>query len=214
MNTENMTFGNQNDSGLPPAAPVTHISARSIGSLRDLLRRIAETTPVQQMAMLRLTAHHLAKFLNTPLDALSVDDIAHVRPGFGAYLKQKRYRLNTVRSYCNYLRILLRYARQYGWNEIGGEIKQEWERLVRADAKLRRPHLGGIIAYAIARGKRPTEFNDCELDEWTSDALTHGRSFAAIQCHRKDFFQFMTRVGLRGPKCDQLIKSVLYTVSP
>ena len=65
--------------------------------------------------MLRTTAGRIAAFLGKSIDEISLDLIHMNRDGFRPFLEGQRYKEGSVRSYVNYLRMLLEAAGSLGW---------------------------------------------------------------------------------------------------
>lgn len=96
------------------SARITHIACPKIRTLQDLLRVMEAETPPQLFAMLKVTANHLANLLKTPIAVLPIDSVLDIQTDFSAHLRLQRYSRNSIRSYRNFLGVLIRSARQLG----------------------------------------------------------------------------------------------------
>jgi integrase len=167
-----------------------HISTRELVTLGDLL---AELPRDKQLAMLRTTAGHIAAFLNASIEKLPIQALVGVTQEFRAYLKQNRYKRNAANSYCNYAGALLRKARELGWVEDSSEIPKEWKAIASAMKVLH--GAGGIINFAIARGKTPATFNDDDLSNWARMMLNQDKCYEYIRRLPHDFRRVLQNIG-------------------
>ena len=97
-------------------------------SLADLLL-IVNSNQTSQLPMLRTTAGKIAAFLDKPIDEISLDLIYANREGFRPFLESLRYKEPSVRSYVNYLRMLLQAAETAGWQPFA-HLPAEWQPVI------------------------------------------------------------------------------------
>ena len=63
------------------------------------------------------------------VDALLVDDVHRVKDTFAKFLRGRKYKKNSVRSYVNYSRILLAEARALGWTP-NANASRSWQPVI------------------------------------------------------------------------------------
>src|ERR1019366_4350074 len=116
--------------GTPIASDVRDPSANStleasdLRTLGDLLRRLEENPP-PAFRMLRATCSLLGVYLNGSTEDVLLDSVEQTRDGFRPFLEGRKYAGNSIRSYVNFRRILLKSAREFGWNP-NDAVPEEW----------------------------------------------------------------------------------------
>lgn len=196
MSAARPMIGNQIDTDLRGCEPLTLITRRTRRELRtvdDLLRAIDEDAPTLPIGMLRTTANHVSNFLNVPLEHMEIDVLVSLDPGFRNYLKESRYKKGSVRSYSNFVLILLKAAKQLGWQPRQSQFLEAWKAI--ADAMPPRSYCRGIIAYAIGHGKAPSQFCDDDLDAWGQMLLDNGRSYIYVTAVKGNFRRALVKSG-------------------
>jgi integrase len=171
MSTAKWRFGNQNDAGLRGPVQLPLISTPELRTAQDLLTAIKDLRPNLPIAMLRTTACHVSNFLNTPTEQLPIAALVGLGPRFRDFLRERRYAPKSVRSYSNYLAILLRAAQELGWHPQHPNVPEEWKRILRV--MLSHVGCGGVVHYAIQQGKHPSEFCDDDLDASVRMSRSH-----------------------------------------
>src|ERR1700687_1955754 len=143
-----------------------HISSENLKTVQNLLDQIVVSQPRAQLtSMLNTTAVHISACLGNPLTEIPISSLARVAPEFGSFLRQRRFKRNSVRSYLNYLRILISTARTLGWKEQNLELEPLWGPLILAIPKgswIRK--IVSIPRYAIQIGIKPQDFGDTDLE--------------------------------------------------
>jgi hypothetical protein len=132
---------------------------------------------------------------------ISIHQLLDVRPKLRLYLTGREFKQNSVRSYSNFLRILLAKARNLGWSEYSAELEGAWEEIRRVAARNR--GCPGIALYAIRHGKKPAEFTEPDLSTWREATIRDGRSagyLAAVTSH----FKKAAYAAGQGPNLPQL----------
>ena len=150
----------------PESARSSTISRERLDTLEDLLHAIENSEPMDShlVKMLGSTAAHLVDHREEPPENIPIDRLLDVGSSFKAYLKERRFKRNSVRSYCNYIRIFLQRARKLGWAEGSPELNGAWKNIRRVLKKA--VGCQRIIDYAITKGIRPCDFTDDVLAEW------------------------------------------------
>jgi hypothetical protein len=152
------------------------ISLLRLETLQDLLDAICSCQPVPSnlVSMLRATAAHISMALGQPPDKIWIHQLLDIRPSLRRHLREKGFKRNSIRSYSNFLRILLAEARKLGWSECSPEIEHAWEHIRRATAK--KLGCSRIIQYAVRNGLTPAQFTECHFADWRQAAIRGGRS--------------------------------------
>jgi integrase len=118
-------FGNETASDLRVASRQTPFGPSIIVSLQDLLDILA-LTPSSQEKMLRSTASLISSYFERPCSGVLIEAVAENRAEFSRHLTQKKYKKNSIRSYQNYVRILVEKARELGWVASRPLIPETW----------------------------------------------------------------------------------------
>jgi hypothetical protein len=135
--------------------------------------------------MLDSTVVHIVQSLGKAPHKINIRSLLDVKPDFQAHLKRSSPKRNTVRSYTNYLNILLKKARELGWSECSAEVINAWEPIRGAVAKVHGS--AGVIRHAIHQGKVPNTFTDGGLDEWGVTTVRRGLSLTYVQLVKRRF---------------------------
>jgi hypothetical protein len=147
-------------------------------TLQDLFEALKRSDPEesQLIAMLGATVAHIAIHLGEPPNRIAILKLLDIKPGLQAYLREKGFKRNSIRSYTNYLRILLQRARELGWSESSPELAAAWENIY---GRMQGSNAGGsraILRYALRNGKGPADFTEADLNQWAEQALSEGRT--------------------------------------
>src|SRR5579859_6284095 len=140
--------------------PISHKGRLTLQELLDQIQA-NEPSALQLNGMLRSTAVHLSQALCKPLEALTIEELAIGLAEFAAFLKQRRFKRNSIRSYQHFGRILLQKARELGWREADPEVESLWQPLVTA-LSTRHEHtaITAVVRYAVQRGIKPSNLSD------------------------------------------------------
>lgn len=164
----------------PRGAAVCHrISQCRLKTIQDLLDIIQQREPKQGhlRAMLCATAAHISMHLQLPCDKLDISALLDVRAGLQLHLRERGFKRNSIRSYANFLRILLQKARDYGWS-ADPETGSAWDGVFRALASY--PSCLVIVRYAIVKGLRPDQFSEDCLQDWAETSLRDGWTYKRV----------------------------------
>lgn len=113
MNTLNCSFGTQAAQILPGTSRIFAMPGYILHSLHDLLDALGHEE-AKDLAMLRTTASHLAEFFGAELSAIPLSSLCDCRASFRLYMESRKYKKNSVRSFSNYVGVLLKYAQNPG----------------------------------------------------------------------------------------------------
>lgn len=174
MNSTDSTFGSQNAHHLHDSSLFSATSTRSLNTVADLLNVIAEDRPDEPISMFRTTADHLSNFAGVAVTHLTIELMGTLLPGFRNYLEGRKFARNTVNAYCGYSKSLLRLALDVGWVQPPNAAKAAWAPIL---ARMRFPRGSyGIVTYAIAKGKTPSQLTDRDLLDHSALVVSHGRT--------------------------------------
>jgi integrase len=162
------------------AAQNSAISRLLLDTLQDLLNAVRRREPEQThlLSMLGATVAHISLVLGQPAGRIAIHQLLEISPELQRHLRERGFRRNTVRSYTNFVRILLDRARSLGWSEVDPAVENAWAGLRRVLSK--KIGCSGIVRYAVHNGKTPAEFGESDLTKWREIAIRAGRSFEYI----------------------------------
>lgn len=145
-------------------------------TLADLLVTIScRQDLAKQEAMMRTTAGHVTEMLAAPPDEVPVSQLRVLVSRFKEYLQGHSFRRNSVRSYLNYLRVLIKVADELGWSMPHPEIPAPWRAIYNV---ARTRNCGSVVRYAVEHSIEPAAFGDKELERWANAAMAAGRSYS------------------------------------
>ena len=166
----------------PAPAPTT---------LHDLMV-LLEKNPPKHYRMLRSTAAVVAaKFFNLSLEAITLDRVAEMRGQFRRRLEAEKYTENSVRSYVNYVRILIRISRNLGWRP-GQNLPQEWQRIL---PLARKRKCADIVHYLAQTTKSPKDVTINEMEEWLDVRLQEGLKYNGQRDKKNRFWRLLKDCG-------------------
>lgn len=159
-------------------------------TLSDLLIILAADPP-KTWPMLQSTASKLAEYCGKPLEGTTLDQIFETRGQFRRYLEKAPYTENSVRSYVNYVRILLQMAVALGW-QPGHVITQEWQEVL-AQAPARK--CLDVARYFSRVKKSPRDVTANDVEAWAEGRLKEGASFTNVRTKRGQFWRLLKDFG-------------------
>ena len=174
----------------------TEAGANHLKTVQDLMDAIRRTEPEGSHLhkMLNSTVAHTVLTLNLSAEKLEINKLLEVKPQLKAYLKSKGFKRNSIRSYTNYLRILLQKAAKLGWIPCAPQTFVAWREISAAVAKS-----GGgsaVVHYAIKNGKSPTDFTENDLHLFGDAAIRDGRTYKWVTQVQRYFRQSVFKAGL------------------
>ena len=155
-------------------------SHRPITTVGELLDAIAQQRAGQYLGPLKTAANYFSDYMATPLSQLKIGMLKSASQGFKDYLYRiptrggKRLEISSVRSYCSCLEALLRYAQGFGWCYKPNAVEGEWNSVI-AGLKMR-CGISGLIRFALAKGKAPSQLTDNDILAFQKYKLGKGRS--------------------------------------
>ena len=142
-------------------------------TLHDLMV-LLEKNPPTHHRMLRSTAAIVAaKFFNLPLEEITLDQVAQMHGLFRRRLEAEKYTENSVRSYVDYVCMLIRMARDLGWCP-GKNLPPEWRKILPLAQKIK---CADIVHYIAQTTKSPKDVTANEVENWLEMRLQHGLNY-------------------------------------
>jgi hypothetical protein len=155
-----------------------HISPPRCRMLTELLDLLSQGGS-KQISMLKSTAEHLSAGLAKPLSEIELRDLTSVGSVLKKYLKDRRFKRNSIRSYANYVRILIKEAKKVGALSVPSEIGDSWKKLSAEIAKRR--GAAGFMRFAIDRSKPPEMITEEDLELYGEEMLRLGKSYGYVR---------------------------------
>jgi hypothetical protein len=190
--------------GTPIATDVRDPSANNtpeapdLKTLSDLLRRLGENPP-PAFAMLRTTCSLLAVYLNGGPEQVLLDSVNETRDGFRPFLESRKYTGNSVRSYLNFRRILLKSARALGWSP-NDAVPEEWRGVLALATEMTCTD----IVKDIARIRTtPGDVTIPDVDNWVQTKIDQNRSFSWANGRKRSLWRLLRDCActVQTPKC-------------
>jgi len=176
-------------------------------TLDDLLN-IWANQPTPQLPMLRTTCSLLAAYIGAPTDRISIDSVRDAREGFRTFLAGRKYKENSVRTYVNHVRILLKSARKYGWKPT--EVPEAW-RGVFAIASTQKCV---CITRHLARLRK--SLNDVlveDVDQWVDQRTKNGYSYRQAQLNGTRLWRILRDCGYTGQLPKRFLREKNYGIA-
>lgn len=136
---------------------------------------------------LETAAGHVSRFLGISLDQLSIDNLFELTQDFTqfkTYLRERKYKRHSIRSYCGFIKILTRKAKALGWLPRQPEVPESWTSVL---AAVKPYGCTNIVKYAIRHNLTPSEFGSDELAAWEETMVSKGQSFSALHRQGSNF---------------------------
>ncbi len=205
MDVANMQSGSQ--IAAEPRKSSAQFADTGPSKLTELLE-LLENDPPQSLPMLRSTASKIAEFYNIQTAEITLDQVYAMRGQFRRYLKSRKYAEGSVRSYVNFLRILVDHARRSGWRPYRN-LPQEWQRLLALAAKRRCSEV--VRSVAVVR-VTPHEVTLDDVDAWGETALSQGSSIRLVKEKKARFWRLLKDCQLTDQQPLSFIRAQPYRV--
>jgi integrase len=177
---------------------ISAIAPQKLHWLRDLAEAIKclPSDSAHPVGMLRALIAHICMCLAKPPKEIAISELTGLRYRLSAHLqKNQNLRPKSIRSYVNYLRILLNLARQLGWREHSPEMEKAWKPILACVSCVKGP---SIIHYAMRQKKTPATFSDDDLENWAVEHRLQGRGLEYTQHLKARFRRCILEAGLKG----------------
>lgn len=208
MNNLNDRFGSKIAAELlNPSARCTAASPvpKSLADLLDILKQ----DPPPSFPMLRTTCSLLAAYLEKSVEEITINLIQSSRDRFRPYLASQKYAENSIRTYVNHVRNLLRAAQILGWKP-GADLPDGW-RSVLSLAK-RRKCLDIAIELATL-SKCPDEVRAEDVENWVKRQVQGGVAYRVARGKRGRFWSLLKDCGFTKELPTFLIQKKRYGVA-
>lgn len=194
MTNSVLQIGTRLAANVHEASDLSVCKGRELNTLNDLLNILEEHHP-RSLPMLLSTSSKLSEYLEKPAEKILLDSVYESRDEFRPFLARSKYKENSIRSYVNYLRILLNSAREMGWkpNET---VSEAWLGVtaLAVQRKCKR-----IVKY-FARAKRsPLDVTIEDADRWAQLMVERGHSHKHMMREKTLFWRL-----LRDSDCTNL----------
>ena len=139
---------------------------------------------------------HVSKFLGMSLEQLPIDTLLELTQDltqFQTYLRERKYKRHSIRSYCGFIKILTRKAKELGWLPRQPEVPESWTSVL---AALKPYGCANLVRYAIRRNLNPSEFGNDELTAWEEMMVRKGRPFSSVHHHTDKFRRLLRKCKL------------------
>jgi hypothetical protein len=167
MSAQSCVIGPQSASVLPGSSFSLADEPQQLKTLSDLLHAVRSSNDKAD-SMLFTAARHLSAFHGKALENLPIEILQDDTSAFALYLRERRYKVNSVRTYCHNLRVLLGEAKGLGWAPNTQPISDAWSMVCEAVAKTQGV-TKDIVRYAISQRMRDYSYS-CNTKQRTACA--------------------------------------------
>jgi hypothetical protein len=131
--------------------------------------------------MLHTVARKFVEFTGKQPSEIPISDIATQKRAFAVHLRDGKYKAASIKSYRNYLNMLLRRAEAAGWDHAEEAPRPEWKAI---SGMLHKRAARDLVAYASGLGRMPEDVNKDDLANWRRARISEGMqaSYAAKCC--------------------------------
>ena len=185
-------------------AELTVTSPQTTG---DLLAILEEERP-RSLAMIKTTCGLLGTYLDLRGDQIPLTTINSRRGGFRQFLSARRYTENSVRTYVNQVRVLLKAARRLGWNPDCA-VSEQWSSLLMLAPKLR---LRDIVEHFSRITNSPTTVTFEDVDRWGESRIQDGILYTTVASKKNRFWRLLQKMGWTSRIPQQQMKLTRYGV--
>lgn len=208
-----MTFltvpsGSENALGPRGASHTCVYVGDNLTSVRDLLEALKEQPPAEY-PMLRSTAAKLSEFYARTADEISLGVLLEDLESFRDYLRQQRYARNSVRSYCNYVNILVSKAKDLGWVASAPSTPAPWLPLL---AKATAEGCARALRHFAKQGLTPATVQESDLYEWVAVEVKRGASYAKTRNRAAFMRRILVEAGFTSNLAVNLVRKATYGI--
>jgi hypothetical protein len=141
-------------------------------TLAELLATIQRKSGTQE-SMMHAVAARFVEFTGSAPEAIAIQTLYSSKEAFIESLRAGKYKAASVKSYRNYLNMLLRLAKDAGWVPTDLVVPSEWQVVMDV---LKRTSVKKIIRFAVRIGRPPNRFSEEDLATWRKERVKAGRS--------------------------------------
>jgi integrase len=183
--------------------------AYNLRTLQDLLDAFERHTP-KNHGMLRSTAAKLGEFLDQEPAGVLLAALPDERDDFRIYLTQRQYAKASVRSYSNYLNLLLKEAVARGWEEPRPILPAPWQALA---AGASRDRCVNVFQFFAKQGLSPWDITEVHLCDWIRMRVQRGRALDPTVQRANKFRRILVRHGYETNLSLRKVKQPDYSMS-
>lgn len=141
-------------------------------------------------AAIHSAAAKFVTFIGSPAEETPIHLLETERERFVDFLKSRHHTPETVRSYTYCINLLLRAARDHGWETPPQILPPDW---VAVMALTRQKEVQSIIRFAARINKIPSTFNEDDLKVWSQERVSAGRTLMATRANVSQFRRLMSK---------------------
>jgi integrase len=195
MVTENSSSGTQIASEMRLPSPSAQSVAIVPNTIADLLS-LLEAAGTKGMPMLRTTSGVLATYLSTSTDRLTIQSVFDAKDSFRPYLVGRKYAENSIRTYVNHAKILIKSASSFGWGSVD-TVPPEWQEVL-AQAKSQKIRKN-IVKYLAKIRPTPSEVTTGDASRWMEEKIRTNSSMPMTDVTVDWLFRTLRKLGVAGP---------------
>jgi hypothetical protein len=155
---------------IPPSALAQADTAPS--TLAELMSIVAEES-TKYSPMLATAARRFTDFVGREPADIAISELVRQKKAFATYLRGNRYKPASVKSYGNYLKMLVARAKDAGWQFRKPAMSTEW---VDLHQKATKAGLRALIEHLSALNLKPEEVDEDDLKRWRELRMSEGMS--------------------------------------
>src|ERR1035437_7886422 len=207
MTRSTLQNGSQLAAPVRGSSKVQHLDVQPPQTIEELLACLEnESTP--NIPMLRTTSSLLAIYHCKPPDQLTIDSINEARSGFRAFLLDRKYAGNSIRSYINFVRTLLRHAEERGW-KADESLPEAWCNVFTLASEKK---CADLARYLARIRKSPMDVKIEDVDDWVERQVKQGHFWGNAQTKRLRFWRLLRDKGWTKQKPICLIRGTRFGV--
>jgi hypothetical protein len=141
----------------------------------------------------------LGIYLNGSTEDVPLDSVEQTRDGFRPFLEGRKYAGNSIRSYVNFRRILLKSAREFGWNPSDA-VPEEWRGVLALAAERK---CTDIVKELARIRTTPGDVTIPDVDNWVQTKIDQNRSFSWANGRKRSLWRLLRDCActVQTPKC-------------
>ncbi len=171
----------------------------TLASLQDLLD-LFQQEPPSGHAMLKSTAGKLSEFFRRPCGEILLGSLREQRSDFRQFLVDRTYTSKSIRSYMNYVRILLKNAKKSGWTYLESDLPAAWTPLSAAAAS---HGCGYVLKHFARQGRHPSSITEEDLSAWVQIMVQQGHGYLEYRRAANDLRKILRRAGFTANFSDE-----------
>jgi hypothetical protein len=174
-----MNSSTQNGLSVAHVAPVTPALLSSAATVRDLLNLIPKPSG-SNGPRLHSAASNFLKFLGTTAEETPLHRLEVEGERFGIHLEAGRYTKETIKSYRYCIGLLMKIARDSGWEAPPEVMPTDWALVLTLTST---KAIESIVRYAVRIGKKPSTLTEDDLKSWCQERVGAGHTLMTSLGH-------------------------------